>query len=188
MAMDLVDNTIVHRGWATLSVARFRLSTGQTIRREIEDHGNAAAVLAYDETRRVAMVVRQLRAPVFLAAGAPDLAEAVAGIADEADPAATARREAFEEAGLVLGPLEPVGRMWSMPGLSTERMALFLARYVAADRTGAGGGAAGEQERVEAVEVPLAELARRADAGELADMKTFALVQTLRLRHPELFA
>ena len=33
----------------------------------------------------------------------------------------------------------------------------------------------------------LPDLADMADRGEVADMKTLCLVQTLRLRHPELF-
>ena len=37
------------------------------------------------------------------------------------------------------------------------------------------------------VEVPLADLARMADTGQLIDMKTMLLVQTLRLRQPALF-
>ncbi len=34
----------------------------------------------------------------------------------------------------------------------------------------------------------LPDLAAMADHGEVADMKTLCLVQTLRLRHPALFA
>ena len=37
-------------------------------------------------------------------------------------------------------------------------------------------------------ELPLADLAAMADAGTLTELKLFALVQTLRLRRPELFA
>jgi hypothetical protein len=38
------------------------------------------------------------------------------------------------------------------------------------------------------IELLLSELAAMADAGQIMDMKTLALVQTLRLRKPELFA
>jgi hypothetical protein len=86
-----------------------------------------------------------------------------------------------------LSTLEHVSQVWTMPGLSTERMDLFLAPYTQADRVGQGGGAEGEHENITVVELPLAELARMAGAGTLNDMKTFALVQTLRLRKPELF-
>ncbi len=66
-------------------------------------------------------------------------------------------------------------------------MDLFLAPYRAADREGAGGGLAEEHESIEVVEVALSDLAAMADRGEVADMKTLCLVQTLRLRHPTLF-
>ena len=38
------------------------------------------------------------------------------------------------------------------------------------------------------VELPLTEIAAMSDAGTLTDMKTLLLVQTLRLRRPDLFA
>jgi hypothetical protein len=37
------------------------------------------------------------------------------------------------------------------------------------------------------VEMPLADLALAADRGELSDLKLLVLLQTLRLRHPDLF-
>ena len=67
-------------------------------------------------------------------------------------------------------------------------MHLFFAPYRAADRVAAGGGLASEQEGIAVVETPLAELAAMADGGTLTELKLFALVQTLRLRRPELFA
>jgi 8-oxo-dGTP pyrophosphatase MutT (NUDIX family) len=100
---------------------------------------------------------------------------------------AAARREAMEETGVALGPLEPVGGYWSSPGISTERMWLFLAPYAAADRRGAGGGIAEEHEGIEVLEVGLDELGRRLDEGRIDDMKTLALVQALKLRRPDLF-
>jgi hypothetical protein len=72
-------------------------------------------------------------------------------------------------------------------GISTERMHLFLAPYGEGDRVAAGGGVATENEAIEVVELPLADLARRADEGGLDDLKTLLLVQTLRLRRPDLF-
>jgi len=81
-----------------------------------------------------------------------------------------------------------VGRMWTTPGVSTERMDLYLSAYSAADRIGDGGGLAEDHENITVVEMSLGELARAADAGTLADMKLFALIQTLRLSRPELFA
>jgi hypothetical protein len=66
-------------------------------------------------------------------------------------------------------------------------MDMFLASYDVADRIGPGGGLDDENEHITVVEVPLKELAAAADAGTLSDLKTFVLVQTLRLRKPQLF-
>jgi nudix-type nucleoside diphosphatase (YffH/AdpP family) len=137
--------------------------------------------------RRTAMVIRQFRAPPFHAARVEATLEAPAGILDEDDPEACARREAMEEIGLRLTTLEPVTVAWGMPGISTERAHLFLARYSAADRVDAGGGLEDEHEEIEACELALDDLAARADGGGVADLKLLVLVQTLRLRHPDLF-
>jgi nudix-type nucleoside diphosphatase (YffH/AdpP family) len=178
----------VYDGWGRMLKLQIRLRDGSTLTREVEDHGQATGVLAYDPERRVALLVRQLRAAVLMTTGEPEVLEAIAGLLDEDDPEAGARREADEEAGLRLGPLERVVCAHSMPGISSERIHLFLASYTAADRTGQGGGLTTEGENITVAEVPLAELARMADEGRLPDMKTMLLVQTLRLRRPDLFA
>ena len=187
MTISIVSMKSVHEGWAKFSVASFRLQNGDTIRREIEDHGRAAAVLPYDEGRKTAILVRQFRAPVFVTAGEESVLEAIAGLVEEDDPEDTGRREAHEEAGLRLRRLERIAEAWSMPGLSTERMSLFLAAYGAENRESYGGGHAGEGEQIIVEEIALGALARMADSGELSDMKALVLVQTLRLKRPDLF-
>ncbi|HKH35125.1 MAG TPA: NUDIX hydrolase [Beijerinckiaceae bacterium] len=177
----------LHEGWGKLLLLRIELPDRHVLKREVEDHGAAVAVLPYDPERRLAVLVRQFRAPAFHAAGKADVLEAPAGMLDEGDPEACARREAGEEVGLALGALERVGAVWTMPGVSTERIHLFLARYSQADKIGAGGGLAEEHENTVVVETSLPELGRMAERGELADLKTLALVQALRLRRPELF-
>jgi nudix-type nucleoside diphosphatase (YffH/AdpP family) len=183
--MEITHIETVHSGWAKFLIATVRLADGRSFRREIEDHGAAACVLPYDPERRTAVLVRQFRVPVYYAAREPHTLEAIAGIVEEADPAETARREAREEAGLELGAIEPVAQGWTMPGISTERMHLYLAVY--RDRAREGPGGVDEDEDITAVELGLSELARLADTGKLVDIKTLVLVQTLRLRRPELF-
>jgi nudix-type nucleoside diphosphatase (YffH/AdpP family) len=166
---------------------RIRLPDGEVIKREVEDHGAAVCVLPYDPERRVAMLVRQFRAAVFHASGETEVLEAPAGMLDEDDPADCARREALEEVGLTLNALEPAGAVWTMPGISTEFMHLYLAAYGPADRTGEGGGVAGEHENITVAEIKLFDLADMADRGKLVDLKTLTLLQILRLRRPDLF-
>ena len=188
MAFEIIDLKTNYSGWSKLLIATVRTPGGETIERQIEDHGAAACVLPYDSERRTAILVHQFRAPVRIAGEEQELLEAIAGIVEDETPSRTAKREALEEAGLQLGTLEHAGTHWTAPGISTERMALFLAPYRASHRIGAGGGLSHEHEQISVVEIELDELAKRADNGELNDLKTFALVQTLRLRRPELFA
>lgn len=180
---------LAHDGWLKLRVATLSGDDGAEFHREIEDHGPAVAVLPYDPDRRVALLVQLPRAPVLFLGAACDFPEVPAGIREAGeDPADCARREAEEEVGVRLGALEEAGHVWSMCGISTERMHLFLAPYAAEDRTGPGGGLAEEHENITVRELPLAALRDMAERNAIADMKTLALVQTLRLRRPDLFA
>jgi nudix-type nucleoside diphosphatase (YffH/AdpP family) len=179
---------IVYSGWARFRVAEVETPGGDIIEREIEDHGEAVAVLPYDPVRKCAVLVRQFRTPAAFAGGLEYTLEAIAGIIEDGNPEATALPQAREEAGLDIRALDFIGTFWTAPGISTERMSLFLAAYEAKDRTGAGGGLISEHEAITVVEIALAALARDADEGRLDDLKTFALLQTLRLKRPELFS
>ncbi len=142
--------------------------------------------MPYDPDRRVALLVRQLRAPVRLA-NEPAFPEPPAGLLNGGEDASDcARREVMEETGVRLGVLEPLGCYWSSPGVAAEKTHLFLAAYSAADRVGPGGGTDAD-EHLDVLEEPLAGLAARLDRGELQDLKLLALVQALMHRRPELF-
>jgi nudix-type nucleoside diphosphatase (YffH/AdpP family) len=187
MKPEFLESKTVYDGWAKYLLAKVRLEDGHVAEREIVKREACVSVLPYDPERKVAMLVRQLRAPVLMETGEQELLETIAGLCDGGGAEDAARREAQEETGLNLRQIERLGMLWTSPGGSTERMTLYLASYCAADRDGKGGGAAGEHENITVIEMPLAELAQLADAGEIADMKTFALLQTLRLRRPDLF-
>src|ERR1700722_18383863 len=188
MKPRILQREITYTGYLTIERLRLRLADGAEAFREVESHGNAAAVLPYDSERRCALVVRLFRAPVLVATGGLISEEACAGMIELEDAAATARREANEELGVDLKSLEFVATVWSSPGVSTERQSLFLAPYSPADRSGKGGGAPGEHEGITVVERSLDGLASDADRGTIADARLLTLVLTLRLRRPELFA
>jgi nudix-type nucleoside diphosphatase (YffH/AdpP family) len=183
----IVDEHAIHEGFARFFIATVQLPDGRNIRREIEDHGQAVCILPYNPSRKTAVLVRQLRVPVLFAGGQDETLEAIAGGIEEEDAIACARREAMEEARLKLDSLEYIVTAWTMPGISTERLHFYLAIYSGEPRGEIHGGEAAEDEDTIAVEIDLAELARMADSRELIDVKTLLLLQTLRLRHPELF-
>ncbi|MBB3020182.1 nudix-type nucleoside diphosphatase (YffH/AdpP family) [Microvirga lupini] len=177
----------LYEGWRKLLKLTVEMPDGRTMAREILNSADAAAVLPYDPEARNVILIRQFRAPVMHVEGHHDLLETVAGLLDEDEPEACAKREAMEEAGLRLRDLERVVTAWSTPGITTERLHLFLAPYTSADRVGEGGGLADEHEEIEVLEIGIGELMGMIEQGAIADMKTLVLIQALQLRHPELF-
>jgi len=177
----------VHSGWLDLHQVELTAPDGATYERYVEDHGRAVAVLPYNPDTRMALLVTMPRAALRFAGGT-DVLEAPAGMVEPGeDLAECARRELVEEAGLEVTTLEPVGAIWVSPGITTERIDLFLAAYADSQRTGAGGGLESENENITVVETPLADLLAIAEGEAPADAKTRILVQTLKLRRPELF-
>jgi nudix-type nucleoside diphosphatase (YffH/AdpP family) len=196
MRPEVLERETVYAGYVTVQRLRVRLADGAEAIREVENHGDAIAVLPYDPSRRTALIVGVFRAPAFDRFGAEALEEACAGMIDPADTSGpggavdepgAVRREAMEELGLRLGDLEFVARVWSSPGVSAERVGLYLAPYLSRDRIEAGGGLAEEHETITVIERSLAQLAEEADAGLIADLKLLALLLALRSRRPDLF-
>lgn len=185
----LISSDIVYAGWSTLTKATIELDDGARMVREVEDHGHGASILLYDPQARSTLLVRQVRnGPLVAGVADPRLLETPAGIIDPGETAQEAVvREAMEEVGVRVREPRSLGLIWSCPGVSTESIALFMAEYAPADRIAAGGGLDEEHEGIEVVEMPLAELARMADAGELTDAKTLILTLRLRLDRPDLF-
>jgi nudix-type nucleoside diphosphatase (YffH/AdpP family) len=177
----------LYEGWRKLLKLTIRMPDGRTMAREVLNSADAAAVLPYNPEARKVILIRQFRAPVMHVEGQPSLLEAVAGLLDEDEPEACAKREAMEEAGLRLRALERVVTAWSTPGITTERLHLFLAPYTSADRVEEGGGLAEEHEDIEVLEIGLDELMTMLEQGSITDMKTLVLIQALQLRRPELF-
>jgi ADP-ribose pyrophosphatase len=90
-------------------------------------------------------------------------------------PEACARRELVEEAGYEAGRLEPLGEALADPGLTDERIFLFLARDLRPVARGLDA-----DEHIEVAPVPLDQAYRMADAGEILDAGT--LVALFRFR------
>jgi nudix-type nucleoside diphosphatase (YffH/AdpP family) len=182
----VVGTRCIFKGWNTFDIVTVEETdaAGAIHRheREVIDHGDAAVVLTIDREREVALMVRQWRAPLVIDGGDPFLLEACAGIIDPGESAEeTARREAEEELGIKVRGLRKLGSILPSAGALTERMHLFVADVSAEDRVVGGGGNPHEGERIETVEVPLAELYDMARRGAIEDAKTLVIVQRLML-------
>lgn len=185
MPDEIISSRRLYEGFFDLLLIQIRLNN-QLEERPLVEHPCGSAVLPYDPERGVALLVRQTRDAIIFAGGA-QLAEVVAGVAEDNDFADTAKREAMEEAGIRLSEVEHVGTVWMNPSTSTERVHLFLAEYRATDRVGDGGGLQDENEQLTVRERPLIEIWKEVTSAEIADAKTLLLLQTLRIRRPDLF-
>jgi ADP-ribose pyrophosphatase len=112
-----------------VSWRRFDGAMSETVTRAAFLSGDAVTVLPYDPVRDVVLVVEQFRAGPH-ARGDRQCwqIEAIAGRIDPGEsPEAAARREAVEEAGLMLADLVEVARYYPSPGAVSE----YLYSYVA---------------------------------------------------------
>jgi nudix-type nucleoside diphosphatase (YffH/AdpP family) len=112
-----------------LSHRRFDGATSPKITREVFVSGDAVTVLPYDPVRDRVLLIEQFRAgPLGRGDPLPWQLEAIAGRIDAGEtPEDAARREAVEEAGLMLGQLERVAEYYPSPGAMTE----YIYSYVA---------------------------------------------------------
>jgi len=131
------------------------------VERTVISHLGAVAILAVDEQDRVLMIC-QYRHPV-----GRQLWEIPAGLRDVAGEALvdTARRELLEETGHTAREWHALVDSYSSPGISTERIRIFLARGLAAAES--DYVRQGEEKYLRNEWVPLAQAAQAALAGKL---------------------
>jgi ADP-ribose pyrophosphatase len=136
---------------AAVRVDRVRFEDGEEADREIVEHPGAVAVVAHDGEKL--FLVRQPREPV----GEQALLELPAGKLDEEgeDPLDTAKRELAEEIGKGARTWHRLTSFYTSPGFADEECHVYLATDLFDEPAEAG-----EEERIEIVEVPLAELDR----------------------------
>ncbi len=150
MTFERIASKTVWEGQiATVHVDRFRYDDGEEADRERVSHPGAVAVVAHDGER--IFLVRQPREAV----GEPALLELPAGKLDEEGegPLETAKRELAEEIGKGANGWRHLTTFYTSPGFVEEECHVYLATDLF-DQT----AEADEDERIEIVERPLAEL------------------------------
>jgi nudix-type nucleoside diphosphatase (YffH/AdpP family) len=176
---------VLSEDWAVLKKTTFdyRRNDGvwETHVRQTYDRGDGAVILPYDRERGTILLVRQFRYAAYVSGHAEPLLEACAGLLDEDDPEACARREAEEELGYRLRNVRRLYSPYMSPGSVIERLWFFVADYLPQDRVSNGGGAADEGEDIEVIEMTLDEALSMIADGGIVDAKTIMLVQHLAL-------
>jgi GDP-mannose pyrophosphatase NudK len=147
----------------------------RVLRHEVYHYKHAAALLLYDPSRGLVLLVRQFRVGGYLGGAAQPMIEVCAGMLDGDEPEACVIREALEETGVSIASARHVFDAFTSPGGTTEKIACFVAPYGEADRIGAGGGVDAD-ERISLVETRLDEAIAMVERGEICDAKTIALL------------
>jgi ADP-ribose pyrophosphatase len=165
MAYEILHSETVYRGRA-FNVRRdeIRLPDGKPARLDIVEHGGAVTLVPVDEHKRV-WFVRQYRH-----AAGEMLLELPAGTIEPGEaPLECARREIREETGLAAGRIELIGEYFLAPGYSTEFMHVFLATHLHPDPLESDA-----DEFLSTEAIPLDEVLRMAEEGQIRDAKTLA--------------
>lgn len=157
----------VHR----LRHRRFDGGVSPWLTREVFVVGDAVTVLPYDPVRDRVLLIEQVRmGPIGRGDPLPWQLEAIAGRIDPGEtPEAAARREAVEEAGLVLGALEKVAEYYPTPGAVAEYLYSYVALCDLPDGVAGIFGAEEEAEDIKGHLVPFDRLVAVMAAGEIAN-------------------
>jgi len=143
----------------------------------IFERGDAIAVLLFNAEKRTVVLVEQFRAPVLIGRRREDpasangwLTEAVAGTIEPGESAEQAViRETLEETGYRIEDPELIGKFFSSPGGSSERIFLYFARVSEAEKLQKGGGLDGEDIKV--LQIAVDDLLDRLAKGLIEDAK-----------------
>ena len=152
---------------------------GKVLRRDVIRHHGSAVILAVDDTKskRDPSVVMELQ---YRHAAGQYLLEVPAGKLEEGEEAlAAAKRELLEETGFQAKRWRKMVRYFASPGFLGEWMQVFLAEGLTAGRAKPE-----YDEKIDVQMIPLSELLRMIEQGEIHDGKTLVSVMLYdRLRN-----
>lgn len=174
-----------HLDDVTLTHPRFDGGT-ETVRRETFVGTDATLVLPYDPIADRVVLIEQFRVgPYRRGDTIPWMLEPVAGLIDPGETAeTTAFREAEEEAGIVLGALEPMPGGYPSPGATAEFFHMFVGLADLANYTAQTAGLAEEGEDILTHVLSLDEALALLETGEAA-VVPLALMLTWTALHKE---
>lgn len=160
--------------------AKFDGTMSDELVRLVFERGDAVAVLPYHRERGEVVLIKQFRYPAYVRGGPGWLWEVVAGMQEEGlTPREVARKEAMEEAGYELGGLQKIVTVYSSPGVSSERVHIYIAPFERTDRVACGGGIGSEDILVRTFS--LDEVRHMIRDEEIVDAKTIIALQYLFL-------
>ncbi len=180
-----------YKGFFAINAYRFRhrLFNGQMsdeVVREVFERGHAAVLLPYDPIRDQVVLIQQIRLPAMESSETPWLLEMVAGIIEEGESVEdVARREASEEAGIVVGRCKPALSYLASPGGTSERLSIMVGEVDASTAKGIHGLET-ENEDIQVHVVSREQAYRWVEEGAIDNAASVIALQWLALHHESL--
>lgn len=186
--IKILDTRILSDDWYTLKKITYSYSkrdgTKKTQVREAYDRGNGATILLFNKENRTIILTKQFRLPTFINGNESGmLIETCAGLLDEDNPEDCIIREAEEETGYRINKAQKIFEAYMSPGAVTEIVHFFIAEYSGSMKVNDGGGAEGEEENIEVLEMKYDEAMKMLNEGEIKDGKTIILLQYLKIHN-----
>jgi len=184
--VEVIDCEPLYQGFFKCNkyTLKHKLFSGEwsaPIQREFFERGKAAGLLAYDVAKDKVILVEQFRFGAMQSEGSPWLFELIAGIIEEGEDAQeVVKREAFEEAGLVIEKCQFMMSYLVSPGGTTETLDLFIANVDSTDVEGVFG-LAEESEDIRVHVVSRAEAYEWVKTGKINNAATIIGLQWLEL-------
>lgn len=159
--------------------------SGEVVR-EVFERGHAAVLLPYDPQRDEVVLIEQIRIPCIDSSDTPWLLEMVAGIIEEGETVEdVARREALEEANIVVKRCKPAVNYLASPGGTSERLSIMVGEVDATTAEGIHGLEA-ENEDIRVHVVSREQAYRWVEEGAIDNAASVIALQWLQLHHESL--
>lgn len=189
--VEIIARERRYKGFFSIIAYRFRhrLFSGEMsgeVLREVFERGHAAVLLPYDPQRDEVVLIEQIRIPAIDSSDTPWLLEMVAGIIEPGETVEdVARREALEEANIVVGRCKPMLSYLASPGGTSERLSIMVGEVDATTAQGIHGLAA-ENEDIRVHVVSREQAYRWVEEGVIDNAASVIALQWLALHYESL--
>lgn len=183
---------ILYKGFFSLLEYRFQYrkfdgSISEVVSREILERGHAVVLLAYDDKRDEVVLIEQIRIAAIETEDSPWMLELIAGMMDHENESIeeVAKREALEEAGIVVGQCKPIISYLASPGGLTEKLHVLVGQVDASTAKGVHG-LAEENEDIKVHVVSREQAYKWVEEGVINNAASIIALQWLQLNHSTL--
>jgi len=189
--VEIIARETRYKGFFSIIAYRFRhrLFNGEMsgeVVREVFERGHAAVLLPYDPKRDEVVLIEQIRIPALDSSDTPWLLEMVAGIIEEGETVEdVARREALEEANIVVKRCKPAVNYLASPGGTSERLSIMVGEVDATTAEGIHGLEA-ENEDIRVHVVSREQAYRWVEEGAIDNAASVIALQWLQLHYESL--